>query len=173
MLMGAFMVHGMMPGPLLFEKNAQLIYGIFGSLIIASFFLLIIGRFGLKLFCKAVEIPAVVLYPIVIFTCIMGAYLGQSDIFDVKVMLFFGVFGYIMRKFDFSYVAFLIGFILVPEWERALQQVVITSQYDPYMFFTRPVAMILMLLTFFVVIKTFIGGIRRDKHKNLETKMGT
>ena len=160
MLMGAFMIHGMMPGPLLFQENAQLMYGIFGSLVVASVFLLIIGRFGLKLFCKAVQIPAVILYPIVIFTCIMGAYLGQSSMFDVVVVLFFGVIGYFMRKFDFSYVAFLIGFILVPEWERALQQVVITSQYDPYLFFTRPVAMILMGLAIFVVIKTFMSNIR-------------
>ena len=163
MLMGAFMIHGMMPGPLLFEENAQLMYGVFGALVIASFFLLIIGRFGLKLFCRAVQIPAIVLYPIVVFTCIMGSYLGQSSIFDVIVMLVFGVVGYFMRKFDYSYVAFLIGFILVPEWERALQQVVITSQYDPWLFFTRPVAVILMMLTFYVIIKTFWSSIKNAK----------
>lgn len=161
MLMGAFMIHGMMPGPLLFEENSQLMYGVFGSLVIASFFLLIIGRFGLKVFCKAVQIPSVVLYPLVIFTCIMGAYLGQSSMFDVMVMLVFGVIGYFMRKFDFSYVAFLIGFILVPEWERALQQVVITSQYDTFMFFRRPVAVLLMALTVFVIARTFLAGIRK------------
>ncbi len=161
MLMGAFMIHGMMPGPLLFEENSQLMYGVFGSLVVASFFLLIIGRFGLKLFCKAVQIPAVVLYPLVMFTCIMGAYLGQSSMFDVMVMLVFGVIGYFMRKFDFSYVAFLIGFILVPEWERALQQVVIISQFDTFMFFRRPVAMLLMALTFFVVIRTFLAGVQK------------
>lgn len=161
MLMGAFMIHGMMPGPLLFEENSQLMYGVFGSLMIASFFLLFIGRLGLKLFCKAVEIPSAILYPLVIFTCIMGAYLGQSSMFDVVVMLVFGVIGYFMRKFDFSYVAFLIGFILVPEWERALQQVVITSQFDTFLFFRRPVAVLLMCLTFFVIIRTFLVGARK------------
>lgn len=163
MLMGAFMIHGMMPGPLLFEQNAQLMYGIFASLVIASLFLLVIGRLGLRLFCRAVEIPASVLYPIVLFTCIIGAYLGQSSVFDVWVMLIFGVIGYFMRKLDFSYVAFLIGFILVPEWERSLQQVVISSQFEPFAFFTRPVAVILMLLTFFVIIKTFVGNLRKKQ----------
>lgn len=163
MLMGAFMIHGMQPGPLMFEENAQLMYGVYGSLVIASFFLLIIGRLGLKLFCKAVEIPAVILYPVVVFTCIMGSYLGQSSMFDVIVMLVFGVIGYFMRKFDFSYVAFLIGFILVPEWERALQQVVIISQYDTFLFFRRPVAVGLMLLTFFVIGKTFWGSLKEKK----------
>ena len=155
MLMGAFMIHGMQPGPLLFQENAQLMYGIYGSLILASLFLLLIGRFGLRLFCRAVEIPAMILYPIVIFTCVMGAYLGKSSLFDVGVMLTFGVVGYFMRKFDYSYVAFLIGFILAPEWERTLQQVVIISENDPFMFFQRPVAMALMGLTVFVVARTF------------------
>lgn len=163
MLMGAFMIHGMQPGPLMFKENAQLMYGIYGSLVIASLFLAVIGRFGLRLFCKAVEIPAMMLYPIVIFTCIMGAYLGRSDMFDVGVMLTFGVIGYFMRKFDFSYVAFLIGFILVGEWERALQQVVIISQNNPTMFFERPVAMALMALTFFVIGKTFWSNIKAGR----------
>jgi putative tricarboxylic transport membrane protein len=163
MLMGAFMIFGMQPGPLMFKENAQLMYGIYGSLVIASLFLAVIGRFGLRLFCKAVEIPAMMLYPIVIFTCIMGAYLGRSDMFDVGVMLTFGVIGYFMRKFDFSYVAFLIGFILVPEWERTLQQVVIISENNHTMFLERPVAVALMALTFFVVGKTFWNNIKAGR----------
>ncbi len=165
MLMGAFMIHGMMPGPLMFQENAQLMYGVYGSLVIASFFLLFIGRFGMRLFCRAVEIPASILYPIIVFTCVMGAYLGQSSMFDVIVMLSFGVIGYFMRKFDFSYVAFLIGFILVPEWERALQQVVIISQFDTFLFFRRPVAVALMLLTFFVIGRTFWGSLKGKNNR--------
>jgi putative tricarboxylic transport membrane protein len=168
MLMGAFMIHGMQPGPLLFKENAQLMYGIYGSLMLASLFLLVIGRFGLRLFCKAVDIPAMILYPIVIFTCLMGAYLGKSSMFDVGVMLSFGFIGYFMRKFDYSYVALLIGFILAPEWERALQQVVIISENDPLMFVQRPVAMVLMALTLFVVVRTFWTSLKAGKVKRAE-----
>jgi putative tricarboxylic transport membrane protein len=172
MLMGAFMIHGMQPGPLLFKENAQLMYGIYGSLLLASLFLMVIGRFGMKLFCKAVNIPAMIMYPIVIFTCIMGSYLGRSSMFDVGVMLAFGFICYYMRKFDYSYVAFIIGFILAPEWERALQQVVIISQYDTYMFFQRPVAMILMALTVFVVVRTFWGSIQAGRKKRAAASAG-
>ncbi len=154
MLMGAFMIHGMQPGPLLFTQNAQLMYGIYGSLLLASLFLLVIGLYGLRLFCKVVDIPALILYPIVMFTCIMGAYLGKSSMFDVGVMLVFGLIGYYMRKFDYSYVALLIGFILAPEWERSLQQVVIISEFNTFMFAQRPVAMALMVITIFVVVRT-------------------
>lgn len=168
MLMGAFMIHGMQPGPLLFKENAQLMYGIYGSLLLASLFLLVIGRLGLRYFCKAVDIPAMILYPIVIFTCIMGSYLGKSSMFDVGIMLTFGFIGYFMRKFDYSYVAFLIGFILAPEWERALQQVVIISEYDTFMFVQRPVAMVLMGLTLFVVGRTFLCSIRAGRKNRVE-----
>lgn len=173
MLMGAFMIHGMQPGPLMFQENAQLMYGIYGSLLIASFFLLLIGRVGLRFFCKAVEIPPMILYPIVMFTCIMGAYLGQSSMFDVIVMLSFGFIGYFMRKFDYSYVAFLIGFILAPEWERALQQVVIISEYDTLMFFQRPIAMGLMALTLFVIARTFWKNIKDSRIKQVEAAAAT
>jgi len=165
MLMGAFMIFGMQPGPLLFKENAQLMYGIYGSLLLASLFLLVIGRVGMRLFCKAVNIPAMILYPIVMFTCIMGAYLGQSSMFDVGVMLTFGFIGYFMRKLDYSYVAFLIGFILAPEWERALQQVVIISEFEPFMFFQRPVAMVLMVLTLFVIGRTFWSTLNATRKK--------
>lgn len=168
MLMGAFMIHGMQPGPLMFQENPQLMYGIYGSLLVASLFLLVIGQFGLRFFCKAVNIPAMILYPIVVFTCIMGAYLGKSSMFDVGVMLAFGLIGYFMRKFDYSYVAFLIGFILAPEWERALQQVVIISEYDTYMFFQRPVAMGLMALTLFLVFRTCRNNIKGSAKKQVE-----
>ncbi|MEW6669275.1 MAG: tripartite tricarboxylate transporter permease [Thermodesulfobacteriota bacterium] len=158
LLIGAFVVHGMIPGPLMFEKNAQFIYSIYGSLIIASFFLFAVGRIGLRPFCKAVQTPAAVLYPVIIFTCLMGSYLGAYSVFDVKLMLFFAFLAYFMNKFGFSHISFIIGFILTPIWETALQQVIISSENDPYIFFTRPVAMILMAITVYIVVKTSLAS---------------
>lgn len=164
LLIGAFVIHGMIPGPLMFEQNAQFIYAIFGSLIIANIFLLGVGRIGLKTFCKVVQAPPAILYPIIIFTCIIGSYLAQYYVFDVRLMLFFAFLAYFMRKFDFSFICLIIGFILAPIWETSLQQVVIASQFNPYMFFNRPVAMILMGLTFFVVVKTSLSTLRVRKN---------
>lgn len=161
LLIGAFVIHGMIPGPLMFEQNAQFIYSIFASLIFANIFLLGVGRVGLRASCRIVQTPASVLYPVIIFTCIMGAYLAGYSTFDVNLMLFFAFLAYFMRKFDFSFISFIIGFILAPIWETALQQVVISSQFNPYMFFTRPVAMALMAITFYIVIRTGIGAARR------------
>ena len=162
LLIGAFVIHGMIPGPLMFEENAQFIYSIYGSLIIANIFLLVVGRVGLKVFCKVVQTPPAILYPVIIFTCIMGSYLAQYNVFDVKLMLFFAFIAYFMKKLGYSHICFIIGFILAPIWETALQQVIISSELNPYMFLHRPVAIILLLITFYVVIRTIIGATRKE-----------
>ena len=160
LLIGAFVVHGMIPGPLMFEQNAQFIYAIYGSLIIANLFLLGVGRLGLRLFCKVVQILGHSV-PIIIFTCVMGAYLAQYAVFDVTLMLCFSLLAYFMRKFDYSFICLIIGFILAPIWETSLQQVIIASEQDPYMFLTRPVAVVLMLMTFFIIGKSVLATGRK------------
>lgn len=161
LLIGAFVIHGMVPGPLMFEQNAQFIYSIYGSLIIANIFLLGVGRLGLRAFCKMVQVPSVILYPIIIFTCVMGAYLAQYAVFDVTLMLAFAFVAYFMRKFDYSFICFLIGFILAPIWETSLQQVIIASEQDPYMLLSRPVALILLALSAYVIFKSVRGKTRK------------
>ncbi len=158
LLIGAFVIHGMIPGPLMFEQNAQFIYSIYGSLIVANLFLLAVGRMGLRAFCKVVQVPAAVLYPIIIFTCIMGAYLAQYATFDVTLMLVFAVLAYFMRKFDYSFICLIIGFILAPIWETSLQQVIIASEQDPYMILGRPVALALLALSAWIVARSARQG---------------
>jgi putative tricarboxylic transport membrane protein len=165
LLIGAFVIHGMIPGPLMFEQNAQFIYSIYGSLIIANIFLLGVGRIGLRLFCKVVQAPAVVLYPIIILTCIVGSYLAEYSVFDVKLMLFFAFLAYFMRKFDFSHICLIIGFILTPIWETSLQQVIIASEHNPYLFLSRPVALALLAITVYIIIKTTITTFRKAHPK--------
>ena len=163
LLIGAFIIHGMIPGPLMFQENAQFIYSIYGSLIMANIFLLVVGRLGLRASCKAVSAPRAILYPIIIFTCMMGSYLGAYNVFDVALMLFFAFLAYFMNKWGFSHICFIIGFILTPIWETALQQVIIASQLNPYMFFKRPVAMILMCITGYIVFKTVKSTMKQKK----------
>jgi putative tricarboxylic transport membrane protein len=162
LLIGAFIIHGMIPGPLMFKENAQFIYSIYASLVMASILLLVIGRAGLKLSCKAVSAPQAILYPIIIFTCLIGSYLGSYNVFDVVLMLFFAFLAYFMNKWGYSHICFIIGFILTPIWETAFQQVFISSQLDTFMFFKRPVAVILMILTFYIVFKTARASMKKN-----------
>lgn len=154
LLIGAFVVHGMTPGPLMFEQNARFIYAMYGSIVIAGFFLFCVGSAGLRLFCRLVQVPPRILYSIIIFTCTMGSYLAQYAAFDVTLMLIFSLLAYFMKKFDYSFICLVIGFILAPIWETSLQQVIIASEQDPFMFLKRPVADLFMALTLFLAGKS-------------------
>lgn len=153
LLVGAFVIHGMIPGPLMFEQNAQFIYSIYGSLIWANIFLLGVGLLSLKASCRLVQVPSDILYPIIIFTCIMGAYLSQYAVFDVTLMLSFAILAYFMKKFDYSFICLIIGFILAPIWETSLQQLIISSEQNPFMIFQRPVALALLGLSLWVIFR--------------------
>lgn len=163
LLIGAFVIHGMIPGPLMFEQNAQFIYSIYGSLILANLFLLGAGRLGLKVFCRVVQIPPAILYPIIILTCMMGSYLAQYSSFDVTLMLAFTVLAWFMRKFGYSIICLIIGFILAPIWETSLQQVIIASEQNPFMLLERPVALALMALSLWIVVRSGSSGAKSGK----------
>ena len=163
LLIGAFVIHGMIPGPLMFEQNAQFIYSIYGSLILANLFLLGAGRVGLRAFCRVVQVPPAILYPIIILTCMMGSYLAQYSPFDVTLMLAFTVLAWFMRKFDYSIICLIIGFILAPIWETSLQQLIIASEQNPWMIFHRPVALALMAIALWIVVRSGRANTRKNQ----------
>jgi putative tricarboxylic transport membrane protein len=147
MLIGALMVHGVTPGPLMFEQNPRLIYGIYGTMVLASFLILPIGRFGLKVFSQLTRIPDSFLCPVIVYLCFIGAYMEGSGMFAVWLVILFGVLGYLMKKLDLSFVTFLIGFILGPMIELSLRQSLITLQGSWTRLFQHPIAMVFVLLT--------------------------
>lgn len=170
LLIGAFVIHGMIPGPLMFEQNAQFIYSIYGSLILANIFLLGAGSVGLKAFCRVVQVPPAILYPIIILTCTLGSYLAQYSPFDVTLMLVFTVLAWFMRKFDYSIICLIIGFILAPIWETSLQQVIIASEQNPYMLLHRPVALALMALSLWIVARSGRKSRKAEKPAGADTR---
>lgn len=168
MLIGAFVLHGVTPGPLMFEDNAALIYGIYASMLLANAINLFAGRAGLRAFCKVVRVPQMVLYPIILFTCVMGAYMAEGSAFGVSLMLIFGLLGYGMKKMRYSYVCFIIGFILGPMFELSLQQIIISSEQDPWLLLKRPVALALLGLTLLVIARTGWKARKNSKKTEIE-----
>ncbi len=164
LIVGAFTMHGVIPGPMMFEEHGRLIYGIYMSMMIANACNLIVGQISLRFFSRIVNIKTELLHPIVIFTCFVGAYLATNSLFSVYVMIFFTIIGYFARRLEFSFVTFIIGFILGPKFELYLQQSIALSQKTPLEFLTRPVTVGFLLLTLVT-----IGGIARNKFKKHAT----
>lgn len=155
-MMGVFLVHGIVPGPELFTKSADLVNAVFITLIVANFLHLIIALAGLKLFIRIISFSRSLLFPAIIIICIAGAYSGSSNIFDVYVMLFFGLIGYLMKKFDFSISTLLMGFILGNLFETSLVQTLIIHDGSLLPVLSRPISLIFILLTVFFIFWSLI-----------------
>ena len=147
LLMGAFMMHGLTPGPYLFRDDAVLVYSIFVGMILASAILLVVGIVGQRFFSRLIMVSDAILLPVIIFLCIVGAYLEGSGMFGVYLMLIFAFIGYFMKKYDFSFVTFLIGFILGPMAELSLRQALILTDAKPSSLVDHPVAIVFLLMT--------------------------
>ena len=113
-LLGALMIQGLTPGPLLFENNGQFVYSIFWAFLVANVLTVVLTFATIKLWVRIHQVPSRILLPIITILCILGSYSLRNTFFDTGVMLFFGVLGYLMNKFRFPVVPLLLAIILGP-----------------------------------------------------------
>jgi putative tricarboxylic transport membrane protein len=151
-IIAAFMVHGVTPGPRMFEEHGQLMYGIFAAMIMASLLMLLVGRVGLMAFAKISKVPQTIVIPVVVALCLVGSYLETHSIFSVQITVAFALLGYVMHRFDYSRVTFLVGFVVGPLFELSLRQSVIITQGQIAQLTRHPIAVILLVLTFIAAI---------------------
>lgn len=150
LLVGAFLIHGVTPGPLIFQRDAQLIYGLFAAMIMANLLVLIIGSFGLRVFALIVKVPPYIVYPIVLLLCVVGIYVSQGGFFAVWLMLGFAVLGYLMARLEISVVCFIIGLVLGPMIELSIRQSVVLLSRNPAAIFDHVFALVIVVATPFV-----------------------
>jgi putative tricarboxylic transport membrane protein len=151
-LLGAFMIQGLTPGPLLFQKHINIIYGIFMAMLVINVVVLGVGKVTLKWAAMTSRIPKEVLFPIVFILCAYGSYAVHNNLFDIWVMVFVGGLGYIMRVHDIPQAPFVIAFILSPLFENGLRRSLIMSRGDLTVFFTHPISLAFLLLTVLTIV---------------------
>lgn len=149
LLMGAFMLHGLTPGPFLFKDDSELVYGIFLGMILASLMLLLVGIVGQRFFSRVIAAGDTIILPIIVFLCFIGAYLEGGGMFSVYLMIVFAVVGYFMKKYDYSFVTFVVGYVLGPMAELSIRQALVISDANPAVLIDHPVAIFFLLLTVF------------------------
>ena len=164
-MLGGLMMWGLRPGPLLFEKNPDFVWGLIASQYIANVMLLILSTAFIPLFVRALRVPYGILMPIIVLFCITGAYSLKNSVWDVGQMLVFGVLGYAMKKLGYSPAALVLALVLGPLAERALRQSLIISDAGLGIFFTRPIATVLVVASLAAVLvpvmRWLIGTVRR------------
>ena len=146
-LLGGFMLHGLQPGPLLFQSNGDVVYHIFASMILAAFLMAFIMYAGMRFFVKILEIPSYILMPIIIVLCLIGAYALNNRIFDMWSLLIFGLLGLGLSRFGVPAPPFILGFILADAVETNLRRGVQYANGDYMEIFKHPIALFFLTLT--------------------------
>jgi putative tricarboxylic transport membrane protein len=145
-MLGGLMMWGLRPGPLLFEKNPDFVWGLIASMYVGNVMLVVLNIAFIPAFVRALRIPYGVLMPLIVVFCITGAYSLNNKVWDVGQMLAFGVLGYAMKRLDYSPAALTLALVLGPLAERALRQSMILSDAGLLIFVQRPIAAVLTSL---------------------------
>lgn len=165
LLVSAFMIHGIQPGPLLFQEQGELIYGMFGAMLIANFCNLGLGQVAMRVWAVIVSAPASIVYSAAMLLCVTGSYVSAGGVFGIYIMIFMAVLGYAMRSFGYSIVAFIVAFILTPQLESAILQTRLITGDDFGVIIHHPIALALLALA--VASAIYLGPVRKKKEAEL------
>ncbi len=160
LIITALMIHGIQPGPLLFQEQGRLIYGLFGALLMANVLNLVTGLLGLRLWARLISAPESFIFTAALLLCITGVYMSTGSLFGVGVMFFFAVLGYFMTAFGYSVIIFVIAFFLGERFELSLSQTLCYLDGDYSLLLSRPVALMFLVLA---ILSIFYFGHQSSK----------
>jgi putative tricarboxylic transport membrane protein len=159
-MLGAFMIHNLTPGPLLFQDNIVIIYALYFGLMISSVFLYITGVACVRSFAKISKVPKSILYPSILLICCYGAFSINNSMFDVLVMAILGVVGYGLSLLRFPEAPMLVAFVLAPLFENNLRRSLLISHGSPKIFFSSAVCWVFFFLTVLSIAYTVYAMLR-------------
>jgi putative tricarboxylic transport membrane protein len=151
-LYGAFLIHGILPGPLMIKEHPDVFWGLIGSMYIGNVMLLILNLPLIPMWVQVLKIPDKILYPLILLFCVVGAYCINNSVFDIAVMIIFGVVGYLFKKFGYEGAPLILGFVLGPMFEVNLRRSLLISQGSFSIFFTRPIALTAIIICIVLLI---------------------
>ncbi|MCD2435324.1 tripartite tricarboxylate transporter permease [Acidaminococcus sp. NSJ-142] len=151
-ILGGLMLHGIVPGPLLFQNNGELVYGLFAGLIVATFIMLIVEFGGIRAFVRVLDVPKYILFPIIFVLCIVGTYGTNHSMFDVWTSLIFGVIGFFMSKYGYPQAPMILGLVLGQAIEQNLLRGMQYTDNNFWAFFESPIAAVFLSISIFVIL---------------------
>jgi putative tricarboxylic transport membrane protein len=167
-LLGALMLHNVQPGPLLFQTNGEIVYGIFAGLLVACVAQLFFGLIGVPLWIKVISAPRPLLLSVIGVVSVVGAYGYNNSIVDVWVMFGFGLLGYTLKKLDFPVTPIILALVLGGILEENLRRALIVSGGDYAIFVTQPISAMLLLMAALSLLSPYL--LNRLSRPGSETK---
>jgi putative tricarboxylic transport membrane protein len=165
LLLGALLVHGVVPGPMLIKQHPDIFWGTIASMYIGNAMLLLLNLPLIGMWVKLLKVPYGILFPLILLFTLIGAYSINNSIFDIFVMLFFGVVGYVLRKFEYEEAPLLLAFILGPMLEQAFRQSLVMSNGHLSIFFTRPISLTALVIALVLLASTAWTSARKAREK--------
>jgi putative tricarboxylic transport membrane protein len=164
-LMGALLIYGIKPGPFLIDKNPDLFWGVIGSMYVGNLTLLILNLPLIGLWVRFLKIPYAILYPLILVFTLVGSYSVNNSIYEVIIMILFGVVGYVMKKFQYEGAPLILALVLSPLMENSLRQSLILSHGSFGIFFTRPISLVLLIAAILSLASQMAPGFRKKLGK--------
>ncbi|MDX9827651.1 MAG: tripartite tricarboxylate transporter permease [Spirochaetia bacterium] len=158
-LLGALLIHGLKPGPLLFQENSGFVYGIYATLFIINILVFAIQSFGIRFFVKVLDFKKSYLYTTIMVLCVIGSFSSHNNMFDVFTMFAAGLIGFFMQKFGFPVAPTILALVLGPTMEDSFRRALILSQGDFTTFVSSPISIVFYAFTAFVLV----SQVRRKK----------
>ncbi len=156
-LIGAFLIQGLTPGPLIFQEAPQVVYNIYSGVMMSNLVLVLVTFAFYRLFTSISKIKTTIIFPCVCMCCIVGVYALNQNLGDVWIMIFFSAVGYVMAKFKFPPACMLIGFILSPIMEKNYRLALLIGNGDYRIFFSTPLTWTLWVVTAFSLFSILRG----------------
>lgn len=157
-LLGALTMQGITPGPNLFTSGNNWVYAIMGGLIVINLFMYLQGTLFLKPFSQVARIPQSLMIPCIIVMCILGAFAIGNNIFEVFVVIAFGLIGYVFKKYGFPVTPMCISLVLGSLFETSLRRALLLSEGNAMVFFTRPISCAIILLSIVMLLYPIIAS---------------
>jgi len=163
LLLGAFIIHGLQPGPLLMIQRPDVFWGIVASMYIGNVMLLVLNMPLIGMWVQVLKLPYSILFPLILMFCIVGVFASGNASFDVFLMVVFGVLGYLMRKFGYEPAPLVLAFVLGPMLENNLRKSLILSHGDFQIFIARPISAVCLLLAVAALAAPLLPALARRR----------
>ena len=167
-LLGAMIIHGVQPGPLLMSRNPEIFWGVVASMYIGNFMLLILNLPLVGIWASILRIPQHFLMGVILLLCLVGTYSVQNSLLDIYILIGMGVLGYILRKLKFDMAPLILGLVLGPEVERTLQQSLYLCRGNVWAMVSRPISAILFSIIIAVIVLPYL--LRKIRKRRIDSE---
>jgi putative tricarboxylic transport membrane protein len=168
-LFGAFLIHGITPGPFLIKDHPDVFWGVLSSMYVGNVLLLVLNLPLIPMWVQVLKIPGKYLYPLILLFCLIGAYSMNNSVFDVFVMIIFGVVGYLFRKFEFEGAPLVLAFVLGPLLDMNLRQALLMSKGSFIEFFIRPISAVTLGLSILLLVSATFPFVKKRLQRYRES----